>query len=93
MLSRLLVNCPVHILYFDQGVLIQSPTFFFSSTGAFLLFGFFANMLLFLGVAFLGATAFLGAALDLEPTLNEPIPPEVGGLGPSIPPIQFTMNR
>ena len=43
--------------------------------------------MLFFGAAFLGASFFTGAAFDLDPTLNDPMPPEVGGLGPSMPPI------
>mmetsp|Transcript_16 Transcript_16/g.26 ORF Transcript_16/g.26 Transcript_16/m.26 type:complete len:114 (-) Transcript_16:104-445(-) len=66
--------------YFDHGVLIQSPVFFFSSTGAFLLLlGFFARTFF--------CISFFGVTFALEPTLKEPIPPEVGAFGPSNPPM------
>ena len=76
LISILFVRSKIH--YFDQGVLIQSPVFFFSSTGAFLLLAFFATTFF--------CISFFGATFALEPTLKEPIPPEVGGFGPSNPP-------
>lgn len=71
-------NTEEWINYFDQGVLIHKSTFFFASGVAFLLFAF---------VTLAVDSFFFGSVFELEPTLNEPIPPDVTGFGPSIPPI------